>query len=56
MTCRDCDKLEPRGCGKTCCSIDKRVILDFDKGCSIELDAGTNSNSCVETCQSATQN
>lgn len=36
MTCRDCDKLEPRGCGKTCCSLDetKQPIKDFDAECT----------------------
>ena len=33
MTCRMCDKLEPRGCGKTTCSITGEVIKDFDNEC-----------------------
>lgn len=33
MTCRMCDKVEPRGCGKTCCEIDSVVINNFDSEC-----------------------
>ena len=35
MTCRMCDKLEPRGCGKTCCAVDGVVIRDFDEPCKL---------------------
>jgi hypothetical protein len=38
MTCRNCDKIEPRGCGKTCCSVTGDVILDFDKKCDVPID------------------
>lgn len=37
MKCRDCDKLEPRGCGKTCCAVDGEVIRDFDTQCTKEI-------------------
>lgn len=33
MTCRMCDKLEPRGCGKTCCAVNGHVIMSFDAEC-----------------------
>jgi hypothetical protein len=33
MKCRMCDKLEPRGCGKTCCAVDSVVVRDFDAEC-----------------------
>lgn len=33
MKCRMCDKLEPRGCGKTCCEMDGVVVRDFDAEC-----------------------
>lgn len=39
MKCRDCDKLEPRGCGKTCCEIDGIVINDFDSECKFPKEA-----------------
>lgn len=28
-----CDKLEARGCGRTCCEIDGIVINNFDSDC-----------------------
>ena len=34
MTCRMCDKIEPRGCGKTTCSVTGDVIKDFDHVCT----------------------
>jgi hypothetical protein len=39
MTCRQCDKLEPRGCGKTCCEIDGIVVNDFDSKCKFTYEA-----------------
>ena len=38
MTCRMCDKLEPRGCGKTCCAVDGVVVRDFDDECKFTED------------------
>lgn len=38
MKCRMCDKLEPRGCGKTCCAVDGEVIRDFDAECKFTED------------------
>ena len=38
MTCRMCDKLDPRGCGNTCCAVDKHVIMSFDDECKFDKD------------------
>lgn len=33
MKCRECNKIVPKGCGKTCCEVDDQVIMDFDSKC-----------------------
>lgn len=45
MICRDCDKIEPRGVGKTCCSVTGKTINDFDAECQVKEN---------EECQSTT--
>lgn len=39
LKCRDCDKIEPRGVGKTCCDVDKHVINDFDAECTCLIES-----------------
>ena len=39
LKCRDCDKIEPRGIGKTCCEVDKHVINDFDAKCTCLIES-----------------